>query len=94
MHAPNWASQPHIPVEDYQGLKSETRGKKRTSIRPKGAQRKHHAIQQKDDSRFQLPDKPEFIKHSTGKDLSTTPVHTILTLTQNLHIRQLPFPAR
>ena len=64
---PNWASQPHIPVEDYQELRIRNEGEKETSIKPRGAQRNYHAIQQKGDSRFQLSDKTECISIALGK---------------------------
>ena len=48
IHTPNWASQPHIPVEDDQGQgHQKTRGKEGASIRPKDAQRKQSCYPKK-----------------------------------------------
>ena len=62
----SWASQPHIPVEDYQELGIRNEGKEGNKYQTKGCTEEHHAIQQKSDSRFQLPNKPECINIALG----------------------------
>ena len=86
----NWASQPHIPLEDYQRQGNQKRGRRGEQVIDQGRHKESIILSnKKGDSRFQLPDNTRVLKHTTGKDLSNTPFHTIISLTQNLHIHQL-----
>ena len=69
--------------------KSENEGKRRSKYQTKGCTEKTSCYPTKRvivDANF--PTIPECFDRALGKDLSTTPFHTIKTLTQNKHIHQ------
>ena len=92
---PNWASQPHIPVEDYQEQGNQKSGRRGEQVL---VQRMHTESIILSNRRviadFNPPTLPKCLKHSTGKDLSTPIPHNHNTHANSTHTTATNPPAR